>query len=479
VEMRFRLIPEHEGHEQLVKLRRMLCDAKGDTTLADAVHADTGIEASTEGSVGASATHNIREKTAAAEDVASPHSLEEGMGDLHVAANAGCEAAHRSAQTEGDGCSHSIYVHICNRATGVETRAMVRTNDARAASVNAADREVWVQAVRQKHAQEAEWLLQDTEVAIESAQEAAQPPPGRAAPGSEQHSVQIGYRNTSTEQRGSAMVQTNHPGAVGGDGRAREQWLQGTRGELARQQGWAVEDTSVWVEEQEASCAQASSERIAMSSQAVLKGAMDAPAANAKLKSEEPQHATMLLPASEDEEAIHSLAEELGVSLPEAQGTLEELTRTKSQTMAAKLQAKGVSIDQKGARALMDAKERHSLMDGKERHSSLPRSATPSPPLAPPPQPPPPQAPPTPPLAAASSGSLLDRIAVLEEMLFAGQPAASGALGRVAELEAGLFGASSMGPLPGRVRALEEAMGIDLRAVACEADAKAVHTNKR
>ena len=61
--------------------------------------------------------------------------------------------------------------------------------------------------------------------------------------------MQIGYRNGSTGQCGSAVVQTNHPGAVGGDGRAREQWLQGTRGELARQQGWAVEDTSVWVEE--------------------------------------------------------------------------------------------------------------------------------------------------------------------------------------------------------------------------------------
>ena len=65
--------------------------------------------------------------------------------------------------------------------------------------------------------------MQDTTVTIESAEEAAQL--GGAAAGSEQHSVQIGYRNRtwSTGGCGSAVVQTSHPGAAGGaDGDAAE-----------------------------------------------------------------------------------------------------------------------------------------------------------------------------------------------------------------------------------------------------------------
>ena len=103
--MRFRLIPEQKGHEQLVMLRSTLCDARGDTSFTGAVHADTGIMASTEGSV------------------------------VVTSADSG-------------GCTHSIHVHIRNKATGVETHGMVRTNDARAASRNATDREIWVQSVR-------------------------------------------------------------------------------------------------------------------------------------------------------------------------------------------------------------------------------------------------------------------------------------------------------------------------------------------
>ena len=72
---------------------------------------------------------------------------------------------------------------------------------------------------------------------------------GSDASGSELHSVQIGYRNTSTGEGGSAMAQTSHAGAVNGDGRAREEWLQSARGDLARQRGWALEHTSMWVEE--------------------------------------------------------------------------------------------------------------------------------------------------------------------------------------------------------------------------------------
>ena len=79
--MQFKMRAEPQGQEQLVVLRRMLMDARGDTSFATVVHADAGIVASLERSVAASAAHMAREEAALGDGGVCPHThLEEWHG---------------------------------------------------------------------------------------------------------------------------------------------------------------------------------------------------------------------------------------------------------------------------------------------------------------------------------------------------------------------------------------------------------------
>ena len=80
VEMRFGLIPD-EAHDRVVVLRRMLRDARGDTSFGSVVRADAGIVASLGRSVAASAAHVASEEAAVGEHGVCPHThLEEWHG---------------------------------------------------------------------------------------------------------------------------------------------------------------------------------------------------------------------------------------------------------------------------------------------------------------------------------------------------------------------------------------------------------------
>ena len=72
---------EVEGQERLVVLRRMLMDARGDTSFATVVHGDAGIVASLERSVALSAAHMASEEAILGHGGVCPHThLEEWHG---------------------------------------------------------------------------------------------------------------------------------------------------------------------------------------------------------------------------------------------------------------------------------------------------------------------------------------------------------------------------------------------------------------
>ena len=79
--MHFLGLSSDEAHDRVVVLKRMLHDARGDTSFRRMVHGDAEIVASLERSVAASAAHVASEEAAVGEHGVCPHThLEEWHG---------------------------------------------------------------------------------------------------------------------------------------------------------------------------------------------------------------------------------------------------------------------------------------------------------------------------------------------------------------------------------------------------------------